>query len=137
MRKAQRPRACNFIQKEILVQLLFCKFCEIFKNIFLIEHLLTLNKFPVKQVNVSRELGYCRTSIMKQPLGEIVNEKINSNLCINLYQRCLTGSYYPKVRRCHRRCSIKNDFLNFSKFTGNYLCQSLCKAKACFTPLQT
>ena len=30
---------CNFIKKEILIPVLFCEFCEIFKNIFFIEHL--------------------------------------------------------------------------------------------------
>ena len=33
--------ACNFIQKETPVQVLFCEFCEIFKNIFFKEHLRT------------------------------------------------------------------------------------------------
>ena len=31
--------ACNFIKKEILTQVFSCKFCEIFKNTFSIEHL--------------------------------------------------------------------------------------------------
>ena len=31
--------ACNFIKKETLGQALSCKFCEIFKNTFFIEHL--------------------------------------------------------------------------------------------------
>ena len=31
---------CNFIKKETLAQVFFSEFCEIFKNIFFIEHLL-------------------------------------------------------------------------------------------------
>ena len=30
---------CNFIKNEALAQVVFCEFCEIFKNIFYIEHL--------------------------------------------------------------------------------------------------
>ena len=33
------PEACNFIKKEALVQVFSCEFCEIFKNIFFMEHL--------------------------------------------------------------------------------------------------
>ena len=35
-------RACNFINKESLAQLFSCEFCEIFKNTFFKEHLLSL-----------------------------------------------------------------------------------------------
>ena len=31
-------RACNFIKKEILTQVLSCEFCEISKNTFFTEH---------------------------------------------------------------------------------------------------
>ena len=34
-----RPKACNFVKKETLVQMLSCEFCEILKNTFFIEHL--------------------------------------------------------------------------------------------------
>ena len=30
---------CNFIKKETLAQVFYCKFCEIFKNTFVTEHL--------------------------------------------------------------------------------------------------
>ena len=33
--------ACSFIQKETLAQVFSCVFCEIFKNTFFTEHLLT------------------------------------------------------------------------------------------------
>ena len=33
-----RPQACNFILKKTLAQMFSCEFCEIFKNIFFIEH---------------------------------------------------------------------------------------------------
>ena len=33
---------CNFIQKETLIKVFSCEFCEIFKTIFFIEHLLWL-----------------------------------------------------------------------------------------------
>ena len=33
--------SCNFIKKEILVQVFASEFCKIFKNIFLTEHLWT------------------------------------------------------------------------------------------------
>ena len=39
--KKKRPQACNFIETETLVQVFSCEFCEIFKNIFLTEHLWT------------------------------------------------------------------------------------------------
>ena len=32
------PEDCKFIKKETLAQVFSCKFCEIFKNIFFIEH---------------------------------------------------------------------------------------------------
>ena len=34
-----RPKACNFIKKETLAQMLSCEFCKIFKNTFFTEHL--------------------------------------------------------------------------------------------------
>ena len=34
-----QAEACNFIKKKALVQVFSCEFCEIFKNIFLTEHL--------------------------------------------------------------------------------------------------
>ena len=33
------PEVCNFIKKETLVQVFYCKFCEIFKNTFFTEQL--------------------------------------------------------------------------------------------------
>ena len=36
-----QPTACNFIKKETLAQVFSCEVCEIFKNIFLTEHLWT------------------------------------------------------------------------------------------------
>ena len=30
-----KPEVCNFVKKENLAQVVFCKFCEIFQNIFL------------------------------------------------------------------------------------------------------
>ena len=41
------PQACNFIKKEALTQMFSCEFCEISKNTFFIEHLLTTNNFAV------------------------------------------------------------------------------------------
>ena len=35
----EKPEACNFIKKEILAQVFFCKFCKISKNTFFTEHL--------------------------------------------------------------------------------------------------
>ena len=35
-------QACNFINKESLAQVFSCEFCEIFKNTFFKEHLLSL-----------------------------------------------------------------------------------------------
>ena len=37
--KICRPQGCNFIKKETLSQMFSCEFCEVFKNIFFIEHL--------------------------------------------------------------------------------------------------
>ena len=37
--KSCRPQGCNFIKKESLTQVLFCEFCEIFKNSFFKGHL--------------------------------------------------------------------------------------------------
>ena len=36
-----RPQTCNFIKKEALAELFFCKFCKISKNIYSTEHLRT------------------------------------------------------------------------------------------------
>ena len=36
-----RSEACNPIKKEFLTQVFSCEFCEIFKNTFFTEHLLT------------------------------------------------------------------------------------------------
>ena len=38
-KKSCSPKACNFIKKEILAQVLSCEFCEISKNTFFKEHL--------------------------------------------------------------------------------------------------
>ena len=38
MKKALRPRACNFVEKETLAQVLSCELCEISKNTFFTEH---------------------------------------------------------------------------------------------------
>ena len=35
------PEACNFIKKEALAQVFSCEFCEISKNTFFTEHLMT------------------------------------------------------------------------------------------------
>ena len=37
----KRYEACNFIKKETLAQVFYCKSCEIFKNTFFTEHLRT------------------------------------------------------------------------------------------------
>ena len=37
----QRPKACNFIKKEILIQMFPCEFCKISENTFFREHLWT------------------------------------------------------------------------------------------------
>ena len=34
-----KVKACNFIKKETLAQVFSCEFCEIFKNIYFLEHL--------------------------------------------------------------------------------------------------
>ena len=34
-------QACNFIKKEALAQVFYCKFCDIFKSTFFTEHLRT------------------------------------------------------------------------------------------------
>ena len=39
LKKRLWPQACNFIKKETLVQVFSCKFCEISKNTFFIEHI--------------------------------------------------------------------------------------------------
>ena len=38
MKKALRPRACNFVEKETLAQVFSCELCEISKNTFFTEH---------------------------------------------------------------------------------------------------
>ena len=38
MKKALRPRACNFVEKETLAQVFSCELCEISKNNFFTEH---------------------------------------------------------------------------------------------------
>ena len=48
-------QACNFIKKETLAQVSSCKFCEISKNTFFIEHLWTTASkcvFPVCQIMI-------------------------------------------------------------------------------------
>ena len=34
-----QAEGCNFVKKETLIQVFSCEFCEVFKNIFLTEHL--------------------------------------------------------------------------------------------------
>ena len=45
-------KACNFIKKETLAQLFSCKYCEIFKNSFFIEHLWWLLLYSEKIVEI-------------------------------------------------------------------------------------
>ena len=40
-RELYRPKACNFIKKETLAQVISCEFCEISMNTFFTEHLWT------------------------------------------------------------------------------------------------
>ena len=53
-----RPQACNFINKEILVQVFSCEFCEIFKNTFFTEHLRTTASIWGHWLTCSRLNGY-------------------------------------------------------------------------------
>ena len=41
LNKVTDLQACNIIKKEIVAQVRSCEFCEIFKNTFFTEHLLT------------------------------------------------------------------------------------------------
>ena len=49
--------ACNFIKKEILAQLFYCEFWEIFKNTFFIEHMpVTVSSSDKKNCNAHDNL---------------------------------------------------------------------------------
>ena len=55
-------KACNFIKKETLVQVFFCKFCGSFENTFFTEHLwATASIFQRgKSLIVYNSLIYCK-----------------------------------------------------------------------------
>ena len=52
------PRACNFVKKETLAQVLFCEFCEISKNNFFTEHLWATASEPISICSVSVLYSY-------------------------------------------------------------------------------
>ena len=84
-------QACNFIKKETLAQVFSCEFCEIFKNIYFIEHLrwllLTVNRFHARvQSSTCTNYGkYLCESIMAvlTPKSGIRISWIISNIQIN------------------------------------------------------
>ena len=44
---------CNFIKKQTLTQAFSCEFCEIFKNIFFVEHFWVTASFQVSRKSIS------------------------------------------------------------------------------------
>ena len=77
---SRRVWACNFIQKEALAQVLSCKFCEIFKNTFLTEHLWTTASMTLKYEILIVRRSHQRCSIKKSFL-KIFTKFTGKHLC--------------------------------------------------------
>ena len=84
-----RPDACNFIKKETLAQVFSCKFCEIFKNTFLTEHL----QLTASEANAlffySLECRYRKDHFCKINTAQKMKFSIN-----DLFSKC------DQIRRC-------------------------------------
>ena len=84
-----RPKACNFIKKEILAHVFSCEFCEISKNTFFTEHLWTAASLITVSENsdkISKNFPQIVvTHNIKQKLRSWGNEKILFNNVLHVH----------------------------------------------------
>ena len=66
--------ACNFIKKETLAQVFSCEFCEIFKNIFLTEHLWTTTSL----FSTSPKTSFLQKQVLENTINKNHTSKYSS-----------------------------------------------------------
>ena len=87
------PQACNFVKWKTLAQVLYCEFCEIFKNTFFTEDLsTTAYKFVTEMLifRSSPSQPFFKISVLKNLaiLEPLCNNKVADLLLQNTYGDC-------------------------------------------------
>ena len=83
---SNQPQACNFIKKETLAQVLSCEFCDISKNTFFTEHILTTT--PEKRL-------FNQKIWIKNNISTLISVDLNTwSSCISI-KVTITGFYGP------------------------------------------
>ena len=82
-------QACNFIKKELLTQVFFCKFCEIFKNTF-------FHRTPLVVASAFKRKNYSTTYIKGLRKSNIQTARTTIKLFSTYFQWNLSGFRKPQ-----------------------------------------